>query len=122
MADLIVRQRSIRGCSRRTAPCVLFRPPQGALDSGAVSVEPIQCSVAHLDADAFYVSIELCRHPELKGKPVIVAGSGPRAVVTTASYEARRFGVGSAMPAARARPLCPEAVVLPPDFSTYREV
>lgn len=77
--------------------------------------------VAHLDADAFYVSIELRRHPELRGKPVIVAGSGPRAVVTTASYEARRFGVGSAMPAARARRLCPHAVVLSPDFATYRE-
>jgi DNA polymerase IV len=78
--------------------------------------------VAHLDADAFYVSIELLRHPELRGKPVVVAGSGPRAVVTTASYEARRHGVGSAMPAARARRLCPEAVFLPPDFRTYREM
>jgi len=77
--------------------------------------------VAHLDADAFYVSIELRRHPELRGLPVIVAGSGPRAVVTTASYEARRFGVGSAMPASRARRLCPQAVVLAPDFATYRE-
>lgn len=79
-------------------------------------------SVAHLDADAFYVSIELCRHPELRGKPVIVAGGGPRAVVTTASYEARRYGVGSAMPASRARRLCPQAVCLPPDFPFYREV
>lgn len=78
--------------------------------------------VAHLDADAFYVSIELQRHPELRGLPVVVAGSGPRAVVTTASYEARRFGVGSAMPASRARRLCPEAVFLHPDFPTYREV
>jgi DNA polymerase-4 len=78
--------------------------------------------VAHLDADAFYVSIELGRRPELRGLPVLVAGSGPRAVVTTASYEARRFGVGSAMPAARARRLCPQAVVLPPDFPAYREV
>jgi DNA polymerase IV len=87
-----------------------------------MSNEHDQFSVAHLDADAFYVSIELCRRPELRGKPVIVAGSGPRAVVTTASYEARRFGVGSAMPAAKARRLCPDAVVLPPDFPTYREV
>jgi DNA polymerase IV len=78
--------------------------------------------VAHLDADAFYVSIELLRHPELRGQPVVVAGSGPRAVVTTASYEARRYGVGSAIPAARARRLCPQAVFLPPDFRTYREV
>ncbi len=78
-------------------------------------------STAHIDCDAFYVSIELRRHPELRGQPVIVAGSGPRAVVTTASYEARRYGVGSAMPAARARRLCPQAVVLPPDFTTYRE-
>jgi DNA polymerase-4 len=77
--------------------------------------------VAHLDADAFYVAIELLRHPELRGRPVVVAGSGPRAVVTTASYEARQFGVGSAMPAARARRLCPDAVFLPPDFATYRE-
>jgi DNA polymerase-4 len=84
--------------------------------------EPSQPRVAHLDADAFYVSVELLRHPELRGRPVIVSGSGPRAVVTTASYEARRYGVGSAMPAARARRLCPQAVFLPPDFATYRAV
>ena len=77
--------------------------------------------VAHLDMDAFYVSVELRRRPELRGLPVIVAGSGPRAVVTTASYEARRFGVGSAMPAARARRLCPDGVYLTPDFAYYRE-
>ncbi len=77
--------------------------------------------IAHLDCDAFYATVELIRRPELKGKPVIVAGSGPRAVVTTASYEARKFGVGSAMPASRARRMCPDAVVIPPDFSAYRE-
>jgi len=86
-----------------------------------VSVDHPQLSVAHLDADAFYVSIELRRHPQLRGRPVVVAGSGPRAVVTTASYEARRYGVGSAMAAAQARRLCPDAVFLLPDFPTYRE-
>src|ERR1700727_2400709 len=77
--------------------------------------------VAHLDMDAFYVSVELRRRPELRGLPVIVAGDGPRSVVTTASYEARKFGVGSAIPASRARRLCPDGVYLRPDFTYYRE-
>ena len=77
--------------------------------------------IAHLDIDAFYASVELLRRPELRGLPVIVSGSGPRAVVTTASYEARKFGIGSAMPTSRARRLCPEAVLIPPDFTAYRE-
>ncbi len=77
--------------------------------------------IAHLDLDAFFASVELLARPELKGKPVIVAGSGPRAVVTTASYEARLFGIGSAMSAAQAIRLCPQAVVVPPNSAAYRE-
>jgi DNA polymerase-4 len=78
--------------------------------------------IAHLDCDAFFASVELLRRPELRGLPVIVAGSGPRAVVTTASYEARKFGIGSAMSAAEARRRCPQAINIPPDHQAYSEV
>jgi len=78
-------------------------------------------TIAHLDMDAFYVAVELLRRPDLRGKPVVVAGSGPRAVVTTASYEARRFGVGSALPASIARRRCPQAIFVAPDFEHYRD-
>jgi DNA polymerase-4 len=81
----------------------------------------VRTVIAHLDLDAFYASVELLRRPELRGKPVIVSGSGPRAVVTTATYEARKFGVGSAMPTSRARRLCPNAVLIPPDFAAYKD-
>ncbi|MDQ8044808.1 MAG: DNA polymerase IV [Solirubrobacteraceae bacterium] len=78
--------------------------------------------MAHCDIDAFYASAELLRRPDLRGVPLIVGGLGPRSVVTTASYEARAFGVDSAMPMSRARSLCPQAVVLPPDMARYREI
>ena len=73
-------------------------------------------TVLHADLDQFYVSMELLRHPELRGKPVIVAGGmGARGVVNTCSYEAREFGVHSAMPNGTARRLCPQGVFLPSD-------
>ena len=79
------------------------------------------CSVLHLDMDAFFASCELARRPELRGKPVIVGGQ-ERGVVLAATYEARAFGVRSAMPMTRARLLCPQATVIPPDHSLYHDV
>ncbi len=78
--------------------------------------------IAHFDLDAFYASVAQRDDPSLRGKPVAVAGSSRRAVVLTASYEARPFGVRSAMPLYKARAQCPELVVVPPDFERYREL
>jgi DNA polymerase IV len=88
-----------------------------------VSTEPIDdptATILHLDLDAFFASVELLERPDLRGLPVIVGGRGPRSVVTAATYEARKYGVNSAMPMSVALQRCPKAVVLEPHFDRYR--
>ncbi|WP_030909879.1 DNA polymerase IV [Streptosporangium amethystogenes] len=80
------------------------------------------CPILHVDMDAFYAGVELRERPELRGTPVIIGAPGARGVVLSATYEARRFGVHSAMPMTRARRLCPNAVIIPPSRGKYAEV
>ena len=78
--------------------------------------------IVHADMDAFYASVEQLDDPSLRGKPILVGPESGRGVVLTASYEARPFGVGSAMPMAKAKRMCPQAVIVPPRFKRYTEI
>ena len=89
------------------------------LNLSTARAEPARRRILHVDMDAFFVAVGLKRHPEFKGQPVIVGGRG---VVSTASYEARRFGVYSGMPLRSALRRCPQARFLPVDYETYAAV
>lgn len=96
-------------------------PAPGRREGQGLSADDTGCTVLHVDMDAFYASVELIDRPRLRGLPVIVGG-GERGVVLSATYEARRFGVHSAMPMSRARRLCPGAHVITPEHGRYAEV
>src|SRR6187402_3189351 len=83
-------------------------------------VDDSTATILHVDMDAFFASVELLDHPELRGKPVIVAHNSARSIVTAATYEARKFGVNSALPMAIALRRCPQAIILEPHFERYQ--
>ena len=90
--------------------------------SGDDEPDDTGCTILHVDMDAFYAMASLIERPDLRGEPVIIGGGGTRSVVLSATYEARTFGVTSAMPMARARRMCPQGVVLEPDFARYAQI
>ncbi len=94
--------------------------PEGIEPLPARTDADAACHILHIDMDAFFASVEQLRHPEARGRPVIVGGTGPRGVVASADYIARTYGVHSAMPMVRALRLCPDAVVFPPNGESYR--
>jgi len=96
-----------------------IRRPRGSIDLGG---DDSACPILHADMDAFYASVSLLEHPELRGKPVIIGATGSRGVVLSATYEARALGIHSAMPMGRARRLAPHAVVIAPSFQRYGRV
>src|SRR5207245_4489578 len=89
--------------------------------SGEIDGDDTGCHVLHVDMDAFFASVEIRARPELRGRPVVVGGAGGRGVVAAASYEARRYGVRSAMSMGQALRLCPRAVVISPSRGAYTD-
>src|SRR5512143_1202015 len=106
--------------SAEPGPCGPLVPCCRARDN--VAMVAATSTIVHADMDAFYAAVEQRDHPELRGQPVIVGGASPRGVVLTASYEARVYGVHSAMPGVHARRLCPHGIFVAPRMRRYGEV